>query len=440
MQQHIGIIGGGMMGLAAAHYLSRSGMSVTILEKDGEVGGLSKPEAFQPDLIWDRFYHVILTTDLALLEFISDMGLSLEVDFSETKTGLFAEGRLHSMSSSFDFLRFKPLSLWDKLRLGAGLIYASRIKNSSYLEKTFARTWLIRVFGRRNYERLWAPLLRSKLGEANVKASASFIWACITRLYGARQKGAKKELLGCVKGGYHTILDRTRKELSKRGVGILVHNCAERIEPTSAGTIRVRCTNGETYDFDRVIATVPNPSIVHIWPNAPEAFQAQLKKVNYLSLICAILVLERSLSPYYVTNITDPGFPFTGLIEATHIMPKEILGARGLIYLPRYAPPEDTFHRFSDDEILNQFTGALTRIFPDFFDHGLISSHLYRERYVQPIQETGYISNIPPMRTPLENFYICNNSMILNSTLNNNEVVKLARQVANLVDSEVVGP
>ena len=59
----IGIIGGGMMGLATAFFLAQKGHRITIFEKDSEIGGLSRTEIITPEFKWDRFYHVILSTD-----------------------------------------------------------------------------------------------------------------------------------------------------------------------------------------------------------------------------------------------------------------------------------------------------------------------------------------------------------------------------------------
>ena len=70
----IGIIGGGMMGLATAYYLSKEGHQITIFEKEPEIGGLSRSEEIMPGLRWDRFYHVILSTDEELLNFIDEIG------------------------------------------------------------------------------------------------------------------------------------------------------------------------------------------------------------------------------------------------------------------------------------------------------------------------------------------------------------------------------
>ena len=75
------IIGGGMMGLAIAYHLSRTGINVVILEKDKEVGGLSRSAEIAPGLRWDRFYHVILSTDTDLLNFLDEIGLSLSIQF-----------------------------------------------------------------------------------------------------------------------------------------------------------------------------------------------------------------------------------------------------------------------------------------------------------------------------------------------------------------------
>jgi protoporphyrinogen oxidase len=429
----VGIIGGGMMGLATAFYLARRGVRVTVLEKEKEIGGLSRSEEIVLGLRWDRFYHVILPTDEDLLTFIDEIGLAPDVRFTEAKTGFYTDENLHSMSSIKDFLSFKPLSLWDKLRLGTGILYASRINSGERLEKTYAKVWLIRVFGRRNYEKMWEPLLRSKLGEAKVQASAFFIWACIKRYYGTRHERSKKELLGCILGGYQSILDNIKEKLIESNSTILSGHSVKKLEPLSGDRLRIYCKDGKKFDFDRVVATIPSPYIIRLWPSIPTDFRALLERVRYLNLVCATLLLKKSMTPFYVTNLTDPGFPFTGLIEASNVIPGEALGNKALIYLPRYMPPTDPFFEKSNEEVLNIFINSLRRIFLNFSDHDIISSHVNRERYVQPIQEVNYSENIPPMKTPLKNFYIVNTTMIINSTLNNNQVIQLARRMANLL-------
>ena len=96
---------------------------------------------------WDKFYHCILTSDSALLQLIDDLGLTSELQWTETKTGFFANDNLYSMSSALDFLRFPPLNLWQKARLALGILYASRIRDGRPLEKLLASEWLTKIFG-----------------------------------------------------------------------------------------------------------------------------------------------------------------------------------------------------------------------------------------------------------------------------------------------------
>jgi hypothetical protein len=75
-------------------------------------------------------------------------------------------------------------------------------------------------------------------------------------------------------------------------------------------------------------------------------------------------------------------------------------------------------------------------MFPELSDKDILAHAVHREPYVQPFQEIGYSEKIPPMKTPIKNFYIANTTMILNSTLNNNEVIKLAQRAADLVAND----
>ena len=429
----VAVIGGGMMGLASAFYLSQRGYKVTLFEKEQEIGGLSKAEELIPGLSWDRFYHVILSTDSELLGFIDEIGLSLDVRFTETKTGFFTNGRLHSMSTTLEFLRFKPLSLWEKLRLGAGIFYASKIRNSSRLEKLYAKNWLITVFGRRIYEKIWDPLLRSKFGAAKDHASGSFIWSCITRYYGTREKTSKKEMMGVVRGGYCSILDSIRSRLLDNGVEIHQSRGIHKIVATASDQISLIDSTGHVHRFNKVLSTIPNPELIRLWPDMPNAYREKLGSVDYLRLICTNLVLKKPLSPYYVTNLTDPGFPFTGFIDATNIIPPATLNGNALIYLPRYLPPDDPYYQRSDKEVLEDFLAGVRRIFPAFSRDDIVATAIHREPYVQPIQKINYSQMVPSMKTPMKNLFLVNTTMIVNSTLNNNQVIKLARQAADLL-------
>ncbi|MHC5074654.1 MAG: FAD-dependent oxidoreductase, partial [Planctomycetota bacterium] len=283
---------------------------------------------------------------------------------------------------------------------------------------------------------MWAPLLRSKLGTSTNRASAAFIWAIIRRYYGTRHTHAKKEMMGCVRGGYFSILNHIRMYLSSNGTHIVTNCPVKNVESTNGDRIRIEVQNGSTFEFDSVIATTPNPMIKGLLPALPAEFKSKLATVRYLGVICVTLVLNKPLTPFYVTNLTDPEVPFTGLIEATNVIPSEILGGKTLVYLPKYVTPDDPCNEKSNEEIVDVFLKALKRMFPDLADEDIIIHAVHREPFVQPLQEICYSEKIVPMKTPIKNFYIVNTTMILNSTLNNNEVIKLARKAADLIAND----
>ena len=162
------------------------------------------------------------------------------------------------MSSTLDFLRFPPLSLWEKFRLGLGVLYASRIRDGVPLEGIPVADWLTRVFGPGNYRKMWEPLLKCKLGACREEASAAFIWATLFRLYSTRQRNAsQKECLGYVRGGYRTVINRLIDEISHMGGKILTGVSGRKLEKPRGWGMNLVTTDGKM-SFDRVIATIPS--------------------------------------------------------------------------------------------------------------------------------------------------------------------------------------
>src|SRR5436853_3645202 len=153
-REHFGIVGGGLLGLTLALRLVQRGYGVTLLEAADHVGGLA--DAWQlGDVTWDRHYHVTLLSDSYLRGILRELDLDREMRWARTRTGFLVDGRLYSLSSVGDFLRFPPLSLLDKLRLGWTIWHASRVKDWRRLEQIPVVDWLRRHSGQPAVERIW---------------------------------------------------------------------------------------------------------------------------------------------------------------------------------------------------------------------------------------------------------------------------------------------
>jgi protoporphyrinogen oxidase len=424
----VGIIGGGITGLTAAYKLRQESIGVTVIEAAPDLGGLCRSFDFGP-FLWDKFYHCILTSDDYLLDLIEELELTSELRWAETKTGFYSKHGLHSMSNSIEFLRFPPLSLWEKFRLGVGILRAARLRDERELEQTPVREWLIQYFGRGVYEKVWEPLLKCKLGACRNEASAAFIWSYITRYYSTREKStSKKEVLGYVRGSYRTFFQRLLEKLQAFGTEFVMNSPVQRIERVPAGGVRVHA-GGQILEFDRVIFTGPSHALAKVAPELGADYVQKLTRVKYLGVVCAVVILKRSLSPYYITNLIDSTLPLTGIIEMTAMVCKdEETAGRHLVYLPKYFPQNDPAFEESDESIWAQLKEGLLRVHPDLKESDIEKHLIFRERFVQPIPVLRYSEQIPPMQTTIPGLFVANSTFIINRNLNNNQMVKIAQQ------------
>lgn len=437
MSQSIAIVGSGFLGLTLALRLSESGRRVTVFESAREIGGLAS--AWQiGDFAWDKHYHVTLLSDRHTRGIVGELGLGDDFNWVETKTGFYTNGRLVSMSNAVEFLQFPPLGLIGKFRLGATIVYASRLKNWKALERLSVEEWLTKHSGRKTFGKIWKPLLKAKLGDAYRETSAAFIWATIQRLYAARKSGMKKEMFGYVRGGYARVLKRFEEVLRTKGVEIRLNAAVERIEKTDAGSFEVRTAskNEDRIDsgtpggasperFDAVILTCPSDAAAAIVPGLNDEEKRRLRDVRYQGIVCASVLLRKSLSPYYVTNIIEET-PFTGIIEMSALVDKAEFGGNALIYLPKYVAPDDELFDRTDDEIEEVFLSGLEKMYPSFARADVLAFKVSRVRKVFPLPVLNYSDKLPAVDTSIDGLYIVNSAQIVNGTLNVNETVQLA--------------
>jgi len=418
------VVGGGLLGLTLAHRLAQRGRDVTVYEASDRLGGLAAPWRIA-DVVWDRHYHVILESDRALVSLLEELGLAAELHWTRTRTGVFANGRLHSVSNPVELLRFPGLGWLDKARLGATFLRAVTTRDFRALERIPVEQWLRRWSGDHAFERFWLPLLRSKLGDAYRMVSAAFIWATIQRLYAARRAGLREERFGHVRGGYARILDRFAEVLASERVRVECDFPVERIE--SAGP-RVAVTGPRSAEHDFAVVTLPSPAIARIGAGLTEQERARLENTPYLGIVCASLLLRRALSPFYVTNLLDEGLPFTGVIEMSALMGTDAFGGHALVYLPRYVAPGDPFFLAPDDEVREAFLAGLARVSPHFRRDDLIAFQVSRVRYVMALPTLRYSEQVLPIRTSVPRLFLVNSAQIVAGTLNVNETVQLAEQ------------
>ena len=422
-----GIVGGGVLGMTLALRLAQQGKKVALLESAPHVGGLASAWSLG-DVVWDRHYHVTLLSDTVLRALLRELDLEREIQWVQTRTGFYTDGKLYSMSNAIEFLRFPPLGLLSKARLAGTILYASRIRDWKYLEQIPVAEWLERCSGKKTVAKIWLPLLRAKLGENYKITSAAFIWTTIARMYAARRTGLKKEMFGYVPGGYARILERFHRMLVQENVDVRVGQPTARIEAADEGGMRVTLAHGGEARFDQVVVTTAAPIAAQLCPSLSAEEKARLTGIQYQGILCASVLLKKPLAGYYVTNITDSWVPFTAVIEMSALVDRRHFGGNSLVYLPKYLTPDDATFAVSDEEIQRRFLDALFRMYPHLSAEDVLAFRISRVRYVLALPTLGYSERLPSMATSIPGLHIVNSAHIVNSTLNVNETVQLAER------------
>ncbi len=419
------VVGGGFLGMTAALRLAQAGHQVTLIESADHLGGLA--DAWElGGTTWDRHYHVTLLSDSNTRGILKELDLDQAMEWVETKTGFFTGGSLHSMSSSLEFLLFPPLNLIAKFRLGLTIFAAARMKNWRRLEQMPVSDFLRKWSGKQTFEKIWLPLLRSKLGENYKITSAAFIWATIQRLYAARRTGLKKEMFGYLPGGYARTIDKFTEKLNGLDVNIQLSQRVGNISRVGNETLVADDADQPIGSFDNVLLTVPSRIVPRLVKDLSAAEIKSHQSIQYQGIVCCSLLLKNPLSSYYVTNITDGNVPFTGVIEMTALVDRAEFGGSNLVYLPYYVPENDPLFEVSNEEIREQSLAGIESMYPQFQREDVLAFRSSRVKQVMPIPTLNYSQQVPGRKTSIPGLFVVNSAQIVNGTLNVNETIGLA--------------
>ena len=432
------IIGGGFTGLVASYFLSIQGKRVCILEKDDDIGGLARSFKINSKDSLERFYHHWFNNDLHILNFIEEIDLSHNIIEKKSKTGMFFAKRFYKLSTPLDLLLFSALPFIDRVRLGLLTFKARGINNWHELEDISAKDWLISNSSKNIYRVVWEPLLKGKFGRQAEKISAVWIWNKLKLRGGSRNKKGSETLL-YYKGGFDSLLKSIKKILTTKGVDIYLNSDVKMLLHNNNRITGVR-TNKVNFLSETVISTAPLPVFSEIFKKSSFSEGKQIKefinkvsKIKYIGNICLVLILNKSLSSTYWTNVNDPDFPFVGIIEHTNFDDKGNYSDKYVVYLSKYLPTSDKLYSFSAEQFLEYSIPYIQKMFKDFSKDWIEDSFLWREPYSQPIVTKNYSKVIPQVRTPVEGLFLSCMAQIYPEDRGTNYAVRQGQEVSKEV-------
>lgn len=436
----IAIVGGGIMGITLAYYLSKEGVLVDVFEASSTLGGLAGPLTLPDGVEVDRFYHAILSSDAHLHALCKELGIADQLRFQATRTGFYHNGAIYSMNNIIEFLRFPPLGWIDRFRLGLTVLAAQRIQDWRELEGISVEEWLIRLSGKNTYQNIWRPMLAAKFDGDFRNVPATWIWSRLVRVKSTRQGASQKEMAGHLIGGYITLIKAMARRIEANGGRIHLSTPVQEVCVEGDAGLRatgIRLANGLLH-FDGVVVTSQVPIFRRLIPSAPHAYHDFLAQTEYLGIICPLLVLDRPLTGYWTLNITDPRIPFTGVIETTTYIDPAYVGGHHLVYLPKYTAPGSPLLRLSDEEIRAMWMEHLRKMFPQFDPAWVRYFLVHRERYVEPLHGLNSAHLIPAVETPVERLFLVTTAQIYPALTNGESVSRHGHAAAAIVQRRLL--
>lgn len=409
------VLGGGPAGLTAARELLRLGRTCIVLEKDSDVGGLSRTLEYK-GFLFDVGGHRFFTTSRLVRDIWNDV---LGDDFITRPrlSRIFYRGHFFRYPlESMDVLR--GLGPWEVLR--CVLSYGKAQIMPHLPEEDFA-TWVKNRFGARLFEMFFRTYTEKVWGMRCEEIGAE--WAA-QRIRGLDMKSVA---MGALRGGRSDVRSLTQTfEYPRRGPGMLWSRMAEELRcggvdirtnaavqsiERSGDRVDAVIVDGERIPATQVISTLALRDLVHLLRPSPDA---QLRRAAGLLsyrdfLIVALMVDGRDLFPDNWIYVHEPGVK-VGRIQnfnnwSPEMSPDPNITSLGMEY---FCSAGDALWETPDAELLQQAGRELRQL-------GLVGSHrildgtVLRVPRAYPVYDAGYREAMPVLRdfvTAMSNLHV----------------------------------
>jgi protoporphyrinogen oxidase len=439
----IAVIGAGVAGLVAAYRLTAAGHEVDVYERWPGLGGQAATIDIGGGHRLERYYHHLFTTDRHIAALYEELGMPDELEWRPSSVAMFAHGRQWPFTTPGDLLRFGPLPLLSRVRMGAAVLLLQRLANDQApYERITARAWIERRMGKAAWREVWGPMLRGKFGARADAIAMVWIW---NKLRLRRGEDAREEHLGYPGRSWEPLFATLQRKIETRG-RVLIDRPAVRIAPGFEVTAGAPGSFRAGHDprtfipdgaerYDRVLATVPNDVFERMLAPGllPDDYLAGLRSIEYFAALCLLLELDRPFSGFYWTNVADRELPFVGLIEHTNFVEPERYDGRRFLYVANYLEHGHELLGLDADALLERYLPGLRRVNPAFERSWVKASWLHREPAAQPIVTVGYHERIPALKTPASGLVLANTTQIYPEDRGTNYAVRLGDQAAAAV-------
>lgn len=391
----VGIVGGGMAGLATAYRLQAHGREPIIFEASDSLGGLAATYPTGGDRI-ERFYHHLSKTEETIVELIEELGLATRLEWPIGKNGYYVDGVAYPLDTPWEIAAFPYMSFYDTFRLGmltlgidmrGGIPSFDTYTDLETFEDVPIREFVIEHTTEQVYESFFEPLLEAKFGRRKEDISAAWLLGRI-QFRGERDL-LRGEPLGYLKGGFGVLIDALIESVGQEAI---ITDATVTDLHISDGSIEgaTATLDGEPtrYDLDEIV--------VAAMPNVLRELTGYTCDIDFQGTVCSVISMSESLTDTYWLNIADDA-PFGALIEHTNFVSPERYGGEHLLYVPKYIQgPEDSVWRMDDETVEEHWLTGIEALFPQFDRDTVNWIRTSRNPRTAPVYERGYLEAVIP--------------------------------------------
>ena len=391
----IGVVGGGIAGLAAAYRLRQHGYDVQVFEATDDVGGLAAVYETAGDDI-EKFYHHLSKSEETIVELAQELGLGDRLEWRVGKNAYYVDGTVHPLDTAWQIAAYPHMSLYDKFRLGmltqgidvrGGRPDFDAYDDLSEYEHVPIRDFVVEHTTQSVYDNFVDPLLDGKFGDRKEDVSAAWFLGRV-RFRGERDL-LRGEILGYFDGGFRPLLDALVDAVGRENITTDARVTELATDGESVDSLTVETADGTaTHEVDDVV--------VAAMPNVLEDLTGHECDIEFQGAVCGLATMSESLMDTYWLNVAHDA-PFGSLIEHTNFVPRERYGGDHLLYVASYVQgPHEDLWQMDDDEVADVWFDEIARMFPDFDRAAVEEFRVARNPRAGPIYERGYLDLVVP--------------------------------------------
>lgn len=449
------ILGAGPAGISAAWRLTKLGYPVTVLERDGAVGGMGrtiKVGDYSVDF-GPHTFHIRETAE--------------SKEILKTITPFFGENPLTLVRGTRVLLRGKeyvyPLEIMQVL-FGVSPLLSARIiwdYSLATIKSFFApakkedsfEEWGVRNLGRTLYDlcfgiysaRVWGlptGQISSKQAQRVAKLNLKNI---ILRTLGIKADPVTYfTKYFYPRKGISLLYEGMAKEIADGGNRVLLNSPAIRIERDGDEARRVIYNaNGageQSIDCDILLSTLPLPTLANMMsPSLPQSVIDHAARLRYRSLKLIYIALKRpQLTDYHWVYLLDEQFRVNRMSEQKNVSPDMVPADRTILCIELSLWKDEPLWQASDEEIYRIALRDLMKMGYGVTEAEVDAYYVTQIPTAYPVYELNFEDHLIPVLTGVHEvrnlMTLGRHGLFLNNSMDDN--VGLGFQIADHIDKQ----